>query len=71
MSRDLVGEGKNKYYYPYEKMFEVLENLAGGKIFHMEAVQLKITLRLDDHPVWRRIIVPLNRTFEGLHEMLI
>ncbi|MGA9226908.1 MAG: plasmid pRiA4b ORF-3 family protein, partial [Mesobacillus sp.] len=28
----------------------------------------KISLKLDDHPCWRRVIVPLDRTFHALHE---
>jgi hypothetical protein len=70
VSRDLVGSGKNKYIYPYKEMFKELEHLAGVQIFHMVAVKLKITLRLDEHPVWRRIVVPIDRTFEELNEII-
>ncbi|WP_423408311.1 plasmid pRiA4b ORF-3 family protein [Heyndrickxia sp. MSNUG] len=70
VSRDLVGAGKNKYIYPYREMFKELENLTDGRIFGTEAVQLKISLKLDDHPCWRRVIVPLNNTFEELHGVI-
>lgn len=70
VSRDLVGAGKSKYIYPYREMFKELEKLAGEGIFSIEAVQLKISLKLDDHPSWRRVIVPLNHTFEELHKVI-
>jgi hypothetical protein len=70
VSRDMVGAGKNKFIYPHEEMFKELANLTDGKIFSSEAVQLKISLKLDDHPCWRRVIVPLNRTFHELHKVI-
>ncbi|WP_442854004.1 IS1096 element passenger TnpR family protein [Bacillus sp. FJAT-18017] len=38
----------------------------------MPAVQLKISLSFVDeqHKVWRRVIVPLNRTFADLHTII-
>src|SRR5699024_5322953 len=34
------------------------------------AVQLKVTLHLEDFHVWRRLVVPLHMTFRQLHQIL-
>ncbi|HWK24089.1 MAG TPA: plasmid pRiA4b ORF-3 family protein [Ureibacillus sp.] len=70
VSRSLVGDGKNKYVYPNEEMYKQLEIFSGQPIFETKAVQLKVALKLEDHQVWRRIIVPVNRTFHDLHKIL-
>ena len=70
VSRYLVGDGKKDYIYPNEELYKDLELFAGEPIFSGKAVQLKITLRLENHKVWRRIVVPLNRTFEELHDII-
>lgn len=70
VSRDLVGDGKNKYIYPHEEMYMKLEEFVGHPIFMTKAVQLKVVLKLEDHHVWRRIVVPVNRTFQDLHDIL-
>ncbi|MCM3670971.1 plasmid pRiA4b ORF-3 family protein [Mesobacillus maritimus] len=69
VSRLLVGEGKS-YVHPYEEMYKYLEEFAGQPIFGSKAVQLKVTLKLENQSVWRRIVVPLNRSFPQLHEIL-
>ncbi|WP_441294190.1 plasmid pRiA4b ORF-3 family protein [Bacillus sp. FJAT-27225] len=51
-------------------MYKDLEEFAGEPVFGMDAAQLKIVLALEEHRVWRRVVVPLNRTFEGLHEII-
>ncbi|MFO1444366.1 plasmid pRiA4b ORF-3 family protein [Bacillus sp. Bva_UNVM-123] len=66
----LVGNGKNDYIRPYEEMYKNLEAFAGEPIFSVKAVQLKAKLKLGKHDVWRRVVVPLNRTFDELHEIL-
>ncbi|MFE7060725.1 plasmid pRiA4b ORF-3 family protein [Sutcliffiella sp. NPDC057660] len=66
----LVGDGKKSYYHPNEALYKELEELSGQPVFHTEAVQLKVTLELRNHKVWRRIIVPTNITFSKLHEVL-
>ncbi|WP_102344756.1 plasmid pRiA4b ORF-3 family protein [Bacillus sp. Marseille-P3661] len=72
VSRFLVGdsERKNEYIYPNEELYKDLENFAGKPIFHSEAVQLKVTLLLERHHVWRRLVVPLNLTFSEFHHVL-
>ncbi|AGK54017.1 plasmid pRiA4b ORF-3 family protein [Bacillus sp. 1NLA3E] len=70
ISSILVGDGKNSYILPNEEMYKDLENFAGEKIFSTKAVQLKVNLKLEENQVWRRIIVPLNRSFEELHEII-
>jgi hypothetical protein len=51
-------------------MFKDLEQFAGERIFSGKAVQLKVTLKLEGQDVWRRIIVPADRTFEDLHGII-
>lgn len=70
ISRLLVGDGKNSYFDPNEKMYKDLEAFAGKPIISMRAIQLKVTLQIENHPVWRRLIVPSNRTFNELHDVL-
>lgn len=69
-SGQLVGDGKNDYIYPYEELFNRLESYFGGPVFLCRAVQLKIRLILQNHEVWRRIIVPIDITFQCLHKIL-
>lgn len=69
-SGQLVGDGKNDYIYPYEELFNCLESYFGGPVFLCRAVQLKIRLILQNHEVWRRIIVPIDITFQCLHKIL-
>jgi hypothetical protein len=66
----LVGDGKNDYFHPNEEMYKDLEEFAGRPAFETEALVLKVTLELGEHPVWRRITVPANITFPQLHEVL-
>ncbi|MBC7075950.1 MAG: plasmid pRiA4b ORF-3 family protein [Syntrophomonadaceae bacterium] len=70
MSRLLVGGGPQKYVRPNEELYKDLEAFAGKPIFSCKAVELKVTLDLEKHNVWRRIIVPANMTFNKLHKVL-
>ncbi len=69
-SRDLVGAGKNAYIRPNEELYKDLEAFAGGPVLRVRAAVLKVTLDLDNREVWRRLVVPVNMTFAGLHEVL-
>ncbi|WP_335871116.1 plasmid pRiA4b ORF-3 family protein [Bacillus sp. 2205SS5-2] len=66
----LAGDGKNSYIYPNEELYKQLEVWVGQAIFQSEAVELKITLELENFSVWRRITVPVNFTFEKLHHVV-
>ena len=71
VSTSLVGSGsEDKYFWPYEEMYEDLKSLGEDDIFSFRAAVLKVTLELMNHEVWRRIVVPLNMTFNGLHQVL-
>ncbi|MEY8000500.1 plasmid pRiA4b ORF-3 family protein [Clostridium sp. Mt-5] len=70
LGRYLVGNGKNNFITPVEEMYKDLENFFRKPIFSCKAVQLKITLELCKHKVWRRLVVPLNITFDRLHKVL-
>lgn len=70
ISRSLVGDGKNGYINPNEELYKDLEAFSGKAVFHCQAVQIKVTLKLENKKVWRRLIVPLNVSFSTLHEVL-
>ena len=66
----LVGHGKNQYIYPNKEMYKDLETFSGRSIFSSTAVELIVTLNLENDHVWRRLVVPVNRTFNQLHKIL-
>jgi len=66
----LVNDGNGGYMYPYESLYKDLETFANTSLFTCQAVELKITLDLAKHSVWRRVIVPQHITFHQLHEVL-
>ena len=66
----LVGHGKNQYILPNEEMYKDLETFSGRSIFSSNAVELIVTLDLEKYHVWRRLVVPVNRTFSQLHKIL-
>ncbi|MFC0469157.1 plasmid pRiA4b ORF-3 family protein [Halalkalibacter kiskunsagensis] len=69
-SRLIVGDGKNDYIRPNEGLYSDLEEWLEGSIFNSDAVVLHVTLELENHHVWRKIVVPKNITFPDLHEVL-
>ena len=72
ISRMLVsaGKGSQEYLVPVQQFHKNLEALYGEPIIKCNAVELKVTLDLDDFDVWRRLIVPVNTTYTVLHEVL-
>ena len=70
VSNLLAGYGKNSYIYPNEEMYKDLELFSEGPIFRTQAAVLKVTLKLEKHNVWRRIVVPVNSTFSKVHKIL-
>jgi hypothetical protein len=66
----MVGDGNNDYIHPNEVMYMDLENLSKEPVFRCESVELIVTLELDNHQVWRKIIVPIHITFKKLHDIL-
>lgn len=70
ISRILVGNGKKDYIVPNEELMKDLERLSGGPIFHSEAFVLHVQLNLENHDVWRRVVVPKHTTFPELHETI-
>ncbi|WP_338449761.1 plasmid pRiA4b ORF-3 family protein [Niallia oryzisoli] len=69
-SQFLVGQGKKDYIVPAEELYKDLEEFAGGPIFSSKAVEMLVTLKLEKHHVWRRLVVPANRTFAEFHNIL-
>lgn len=70
LSRLLVGVGKKDYIDPNEEMYKDLEVFSGESIFSTKAVEMKVTLNLENHHVWRNLIVPANYKFDKLHKVL-
>ncbi|AEE96567.1 plasmid pRiA4b ORF-3 family protein [Mahella australiensis] len=70
VSRYMVGGKNGGYVCPNKEMYKDLEELCGKPIFNGMAVVIKVTLDLEGRSVWRKLIVPLNTTFDVLHEIL-
>ncbi|QKY70191.1 plasmid pRiA4b ORF-3 family protein [Lentibacillus sp. CBA3610] len=70
ISRLLVGVEKGDYAEPNEMLYDDLKQLSGEEIFSVRAVELNVRLMLEEKNVWRRLIVPLDRTFPQLHNIL-
>ncbi len=70
ISRFTVSDGSKKYVRPGEEMYKDLEAFAGKPIFSCKAVQLKVTLDLEKYNVWRRIVMPVDISFNKLHKVL-
>lgn len=69
-SRYWVGKQEEGYTSPSKEMFKDLEAFAGRPIFKCRAVELKVTLEIENHNIWRRLVVPINTTFTQLHKVL-
>lgn len=70
VSRFLVGDGTGDYIYPNSELYRDLEEFAGKSVIQTKAVQIKVTLNLEDFQVWRRLVIPLHMTFRQLHQAL-
>ncbi|WP_208591961.1 plasmid pRiA4b ORF-3 family protein [Gracilibacillus suaedae] len=70
VNRGLYKSISGEYVKPIEELQHVLERKAGKKAFQQPAVQLKVTLKLEGQQVWRRLVIPINRTFADLHDIL-
>lgn len=60
------GEG----FYPYEAMRNALSQLTGKQTYKYRAFELMVTLDLELYKAVRRIIVPADIGFAGLHKVL-
>ncbi|KAA5806398.1 MULTISPECIES: plasmid pRiA4b ORF-3 family protein [Thermoanaerobacterium] len=69
-SRYWVGKQEEGYTSPSKEMFKDLEDFVGRPIFKCRAVELKVTLEIENHNIWRRLVVPINTTFTQLHKVL-
>lgn len=65
-SRFLVGDGS----YPYEALFKALGTLTDESIFSSDVAVLDVSLALFTHTISRKLMVPLNTTFQDLHKVL-
>lgn len=55
---------------PCDILYRDLKDFAREPIFRSKAFQFKVTLDLENHHVWRRILVPSHITFRQLHNVL-
>jgi hypothetical protein len=69
-SRLIVGTGSNDYTRPNEDLYNDLEKLFKGPVFQSEAFVLHVHLNLQNHTIWRRVVVPKHITFPNLHKTL-
>lgn len=65
----LVGNGKD-YINPNEELLKDLKEFSGQSVLRCRAAVLKVTLNLERYKVWRRIVIPLNKSFVNLHRVL-
>jgi hypothetical protein len=70
VSRLLFGNGKKDYIVPTEELIKDMKQLSGGQPFHSEAFVLHIKLNLENHDIWRRVVVPKHITFPELHKTI-
>lgn len=70
VSKFMVGRPVVRYVYPNRELYEALSTLAEQPAFPGHAAILNVTLRLENHKVRRRLVVPLNKTFSGLHTII-
>lgn len=68
-SAHMVGDGNDNYIDPNEAMYKDLEAFAKEPIFRCKAIEFKVTLGLENHNVWRRVVVPYHITFKKLHDI--
>lgn len=65
--------GTNEGFYPFEKMLEYLGNVSGldiDEVLDIDLYQLKIQINLEDHDIWRRVLVPATYSFRHLHKII-
>lgn len=70
VSRSLVGDRLKEYIQPNEELYSDFRNFANRSIFSCRAAELEITLELENHNIWRKIILPINTPFEEFHKIL-
>lgn len=61
---------RNDSFMPYQSMIDALAKLTGKKAYRYRAFELLVTLDLETYKAVRRIIVPADMEFAGLHKVL-
>lgn len=70
ISRRPVSDGSGDYLYPNREMYQDLKEYFGMNIFGCRAVKLKIDLKLENHNIWRKLVIPLSYNFTDLHKAI-
>lgn len=65
------GEG----FYPIEETYECLREMCGvprdaTNVLDVDLYQLKIQLNIENHDIWRRVLVPATFSFRQLHNVI-
>ncbi|UNC91237.1 plasmid pRiA4b ORF-3 family protein [Candidatus Contubernalis alkaliaceticus] len=61
---------KKEYEHPHILLLNDFEKFAGDPVISCEAVDLMVKLNLNSSTAWRRIVTPVDITFNQLHEIL-
>jgi hypothetical protein len=70
VSRTLVGDSTGNFFHPNDEMYKDLEAFAGEPVIQCIAAVFRVDLELENQKVWRRLAVPLSKTFLEFHKIL-
>lgn len=71
LNNDITSIRNNrKYSYPYELLFLDLEKFAGQPLFSCKAAIMEFTLAFEKYPAYRKVVVPVNITFDQFHDII-
>lgn len=65
-----VDVGNQNHKHPHEVFYELLGEQFEKPVIRCKAIQIKVTLLLDNFAVWREVLVPLCFTFAELHTVM-
>ncbi len=69
--RFLQLDGSERGFYPIEKTYECLGNVANSKeVLDISLYQLNIQINIPGYDIWRRVLVPSTFSFEHLHNII-
>jgi len=58
------------YKHPDELLYEQLRESFNFPAIRCKALELKVTMKLENFDVWRKVWIPLNFTFDELHKVM-
>ena len=70
-NRTLVGAANMPYTIPHDEMYKELATpIDEDSALDDRVAVLHISLALENHSIWRRVLVPIDYTFYGLHRII-